>query len=54
MEEIDKAWEDYQQELNKRRNEIITKLLTIRSSKQLDTTYKLWLDQTIQFIKEGN
>lgn len=50
--DINKAWEDYQQEVNKRRNEIITKLMTIRLS--VEPTYKKWLDQTIEFIKEEN
>lgn len=54
MEEMNKAYEEYQEEINMRRREIITKLLTIRNSKELDLTYKKWLDQAIEFIKEEN
>lgn len=54
MEELNKAYEEYQEEINRRRREIITKLLTIQSSKNLDITYKKWIDQTIEFIKEEN
>lgn len=54
MEELNKAYEEYQEEINRRRREIITKLLTIQSSKNLDITYKKWIDQAIEFIKEEN
>lgn len=35
----------------KRKNEIITKLLTIESQTE-NSTWKAWLSQTIEFIKE--
>lgn len=54
MQEIDKAWENYQKDVNKRRNEIITKLLTIRMHPEIEGVYKKWIDQVIEFIKEGN
>lgn len=51
MEELEEAHKDYE----KRRNEIITKLTTLKSylsEDSISNTPIQWLDQTIEFIKE--
>ena len=53
-EELNRAYKEYQQEVNERRNEIITKLLTIRMHHEIEGLYKKWIDQVIDFIKEEN
>ena len=54
QEELNKAYEEYQQEVNKRRREILTKLMCIRMNKHTTELYKKWIDQAIEFIKEEN
>lgn len=51
MEELEKAHTDYE----KRRNEIITKLTTLKSYLSEDSITDMpiqWIDQIIEFIKE--
>lgn len=48
MEEIEKCHND----LIKHKNEIVTKLLTIKQNKDIPTFYRNWLSQTIKFINE--
>lgn len=50
--EIDNAWEAYEEYFTKRKNEIMSKLQTIKNDIDTDSVYKSWLDQTIEFIKE--
>ena len=46
------AWEAYEKDFIKRKNEIMTKLDTIKNDINTNSVYKTWLDQTIDFIKE--
>ncbi len=52
MEEIEQAYQDLHEEYERRKNEIITKIITIKKSK-IPEVYKEWLKQTIEFIKES-
>ena len=47
----EQAWSDYHDDFIKRKNEILSKLTTIKMSK-IPPTYEKWIDQTIEFIKE--
>ena len=51
MEEINTAYDEYLKDYEKKKNEIISKLTTIKLSK-IPTVYEKWLNQTINFIKE--
>lgn len=51
MEEINTAYDEYLKEYEKKKNEIISKLTTIKMSK-IPVVYEKWLNQTINFIKE--
>lgn len=51
MEE-NEAWEAYEQDFTKRKNEIMSKLDTIKNDIDIDSVYKSWLYQAIEFIKE--
>ena len=48
MDEMEKAHQDYEY----RKAEIITKLICIRDSEINNNVMKVWLNQTIEFIKE--
>jgi len=48
MEELEKAHQDYEE----RKNEILTKLQTMKSIPTLRLHEIMWLDQVIEFIKE--
>lgn len=51
MEELEKAHRDYE----KRRNEIISKLTTLKSylsEESISDTANQWIDQIIEFIEE--
>lgn len=50
-EMIEKAYRDYERELDRTRNEILSKLITIRNDEKKDT-YVKWLNQAIEFISE--
>lgn len=52
MSEIDKIYEAAHYDYIKRRDEIISKLNTIKTSDVSKETRNKWLDQTIEFIKE--
>lgn len=52
MEEIDQAYQDLHEYYEHRKNEIITKLITIKKSK-IPEVYKQWLTQTIEFINNS-
>lgn len=51
MDEYEKAWSDYHDDFVKRKNEILTKLRTIRKNR-IPEVYKEWITQTIEFINE--
>lgn len=51
MNECDRAWRAYERDYERRKNEILTKLDTIKNSK-IPPTYYRWLNQVIEFIKE--
>ena len=51
MDEAEIAWSEYHESFIKRKNEILTKLGTIRNNIN-ENTYQKWLEQTIEFIKE--
>lgn len=51
MEEINTAYDEYLKDYEKKKNEIISKLTTIKLSK-IPTVYVNWLNQTINFIRE--
>lgn len=48
---IEKAYRDYERDLRRLRNEILSKLITIRNDEKKDT-YVKWLNQAIEFISE--
>lgn len=50
-EEIDKAFEEYAVWYDKRKNEVCTRLLTIRNNCP-DDTFSKWLLDAINFIQE--
>lgn len=47
-EALELAHQDYE----KRRNEILTKIITIRTDVRTHKIYKDWLDQIYEFVKE--
>lgn len=49
---MDKELELAHQDYEFRKNEIITKLVSIRDSEINNDVMKLWLNQAIEFIKE--
>ena len=51
MIEIDEAYEQYQKEYEHRKNEVCSRLLTIRNNCP-DDTYSKWLLDAINFIQE--
>ena len=50
-EMVEKAYRDYLYDLDRTRNEILSKLITIRNDEKKDT-YVKWLNQAIEFIAE--
>ena len=48
---IEKAYREYERDLRRLRNEILSKLITIRNDEKKDT-YVKWLNQAIEFIAE--
>lgn len=52
MDSIDKAYEDAHKDYEYRKNEIITKLVSIRDSEISNDIMKMWINQTINFINE--
>lgn len=52
MDNIDKAYEDAHKDYEYRKNEIITKLVSIRDSEISNDIMKMWINQTINFINE--
>ena len=51
MSEIDKAYEAYEKAYEQRKNEVCTRLITIRNDCP-DDTYCKWLIDAINFIQE--
>ena len=51
IEEIDRAYQDYQKDYERRKNEILSKIETIKNS-DLPVHFRMWLDQVSKFIKE--
>ena len=47
-EELEKAHRDYEL----RKNEILTKIVTMQNDKRLTKVYQEWLNQIEEFIKE--
>ena len=52
MSEIDLAYEEAHKDYEYRKAEIITKLVSIRDSEISNDVMKVWINQTIEFIKE--
>lgn len=52
MDEYEQAWNDYHDDFIKRKNEIITKLVSIRDSAISNEVMKAWLNQAIEFIND--
>lgn len=52
MDEYEQAWNDYYDDFMKRKNEIMSKLMTIKADIKTHQVYREWLDQAIEFIKE--
>ena len=52
MDNIDKAYEDAHNDYEFRKNEIITKLITIRDCEISNDVMKIWINQAINFINE--
>ena len=48
---LEKAYREYERDLDRLRNEILSKLITIRNDEKKDT-YVKWLNQAIEFMKE--
>lgn len=48
---IEKAYREYERDLDRTRNEMLSKLITIRNDEKNDT-YVKWLNQVIEFISE--
>lgn len=48
---LEKAYREYERDLHRLRNEILSKLITIRNNEKKDT-YVKWLNQAIEFMKE--
>lgn len=46
------AWAAYEKEYEKTKNEIMSKLDTIKSDIHTHKVYREWLEQVIEFIKE--
>lgn len=49
---IDQAYEAAHHDYMKRKDEIISKLQTIKNTKEIKKLPNKWIDQTIEFIKE--
>lgn len=49
---IDEAYKEAHQDYEMRKAEIITKLNTIKNTKEVKNLPNQWIDQTIEFIKE--
>lgn len=52
ISEIDQAYEDAHKDYEFRKNEIITKLVSIRDSEISNDIMKIWINQAIEFINE--
>ena len=52
MNDIDQAYEDAHKDYEFRKNEIITKLISIRDSEISNDIMKIWINQAIEFINE--
>lgn len=48
---LEKAYREYERDLDRLRNEILSKLITIRNNEKKDT-YVKWLNQAIKFMEE--
>ena len=51
MEELDQAWEDYQHEYIKLKNEMVAKLRCIQNAKVSPDVKQEWINQVINFIE---
>ena len=51
VDEINRAYAEYDKDYQHRKNEVCTKLLTIRNNCPIDT-YSKWLLDAINFIQE--
>ena len=49
---VEEALELAHQDYEKRRNEILSKIITIRSDVKTHKVYKEWLNQVYDFVKE--
>lgn len=52
MDDYEKAWSDYHDAFVKRKNEMLSKLETIRSDIHTNKVYQAWCEQIANFIKE--
>lgn len=48
---LEEAYREYERDLDRLRNEILSKLITIRND-EIKDTYVKWLNQAIEFISE--
>ena len=52
MNDIDLLYDEAHKDYEFRKNEIITKLITIRDCEISNDVMKIWVNQAIEFIKE--
>ena len=50
---LDIAYEEAEKDYEFRKNEIITKLISIRDCEISNDIMKVWINQAIKFIREG-
>ena len=53
-EALELAEQEVRDNYNKRRNEILMKILTIKSDVKTHRVYKQWLEQIYEFVKESS
>lgn len=49
---MEEAWKEYEKEFELRKNEITSRLKTIKKGNVITDTYKIWIDQAIKFIED--
>ena len=49
----DTAWKEYEKDFELRKNEITSRLRTIKKGNVINSVYKIWIDQAIEFINES-
>lgn len=51
-DEYEKAWGDYHESFIKQKNEMLSKLETIKMDIHTCKVYQAWIEQIMEFIKE--